>query len=312
MVSTYHLLIPLADNHASYHSLAYCALLFSEQQNCTFQLLHCSSQSPSSLLPEPSEPRDSLFPHCSSLQEQEVVVHPILEKGLKILEEYGVQAANISTSHVSSARQIAQTIIHQADHHLSDCIVVSRRGVGYLAEIILGSVSATLCRSSHNTPLWLIDGEVKSKDVLVAVDGSLQTLRAVDHLAFMLQNRTDISIYLYHCSLFLAPPPFCRIELFYGEWDREWCKRHLSGDGCLFNGPRQLLRDAGIPPERIITLPETRQLEESTSIISQARSHGCGTILLGRRTPEARKGFFRGVSNRTIRQTQDMAVWVIG
>jgi len=312
MLINRQLLIPIDDNPVCYQALVYCAFLFADQPNYTFQLLHCSQHSASSILPEPLDNRSSLLPCSSTDQSQQKHFQNLLTKGANVLQQHGAAASNITSAHVASSHLIARSIADHADHHLSDCIVVSRRGIGYLGEMILGSVSAALFRSLPKTPLWVIDGEVKSKDILVAVDGSVHTLRAIDHLAYMFQNRTDISIYLYHCALFLAPKVSCSLDSFHQEWDHDWCDLHLSGDGCLFNGPRQLLLEAGIPSDRIIILSETRHLEESSSIVNQARKHGCGTILLGRRGPKVRKGFFGGVSNRTIRQTQDMAVWIVG
>jgi nucleotide-binding universal stress UspA family protein len=86
----------------------------------------------------------------------------------------------------------------------------------------------------------------------------------------------------------------------------------LAGVGCLYDGPKQLLIEAGIDKDRVVVLPETRTIQESTSIVTQARNHKCGTIVIGRRGPGVTKGFFGGVSNQTIRQTQNMAVWVVG
>lgn len=312
MTTKKHLLIALDNNPGTTQSLAYCAMLFKCDPDVTFHLIHCIDQSKETIVPEPADPESSLLPGLDVNKTQKRHAERILAKGSDYLLQQGVSPKKIITTLVPSGNKTPQTIMLEAEKLLSDCIVIARRGIGYVGEMIMGSVSATLFRNLHSSPLWVIDGEVHLKNILVAVDGSIHSLRAIDHLAHILENRSDISIYLYHCAAFLAPVVVCSLENFYKEWDVSWCDTHLSGKGCLFNGPARLLLEAGIPEENIIILPETKHLEESSSIISQAEKHECGTIVVGRRGPDVRKGFFGGVSNKTIRQTQNMAVWVIG
>jgi hypothetical protein len=135
---------------------------------------------------------------------------------------------------------------------------------------------------------------------------------AVDHLAHIFNGRTDIHFYLFHARSFLSPAPTCKPENFYDRWGRDWCDTHLSGKGCMFTGPTELLTDAGIPKECIVTLPEPTAIEESMAIISSARKNGCGTIVIGRRPEKEAKGIFGGVSKRMILQTENLALWVVG
>ncbi len=306
-----HLLIAFDNSPAGCNAVKYCGQLFGNDPNLIFELIYCY-QTPASILPEPADRDDSLLPSDISRIRQIGQNNSILEKGIEALESSGIDRQYIQTTLVPASNQIAQTIIAEADNKLVDAIVVARRGLGYLGEMVLGSVSGTLLRQSRITPLWIIDGDVGSENILIGVDGSINAFRAVDHIAHMFKNRQDITIYLYHCAVFLAPEVVCTLDQFYLHWDRQWCDTHLSGDGCLFKGPVQLLKESGIDSDRIVILPQTRTLEESTSIIAQAKKHDCGTIVIGRRGPSVTKGFFGGVSNRTIRKTQDMAVWIVG
>jgi K+-sensing histidine kinase KdpD len=72
------------------------------------------------------------------------------------------------------------------------------------------------------------------------------------------------------------------------------------------------LIEGGIARESIITLPEPTTLEESSAIVGSARKNNCGTIVIGRRPESEVKSIFGGVSKRTIRQTENLALWVIG
>lgn len=306
------LLIAIDENPAAYAALTYCGNLFKNNAETGFHLIHCTRSAAHSVLSSPVNADNTLMPDAplpsgkhsrNSLR--------LLEKGEELLISSGISPDNIKTSLIPAASQVHQSIMLEADRTLADAIVVARRGIGYFGEMILGSVSASLFRSSPAAPLWIIDGTITEKDVLIGVDGSVQSLRAVEHVAHMIRNQNDITVYLYHCAAFLAPDVVCSLDRFYEQWDKQWCDTHLADDGCLFNGPAQLLKEGGVDPARVVILPETKHLEEGTSIIAQAEKHGCGTIVVGRRGPSAAKGFFGGVSNRTIRQTQNMAVWIV-
>ncbi len=303
------ILIAFNDSPASCNAINYCGQLFRNDADAVFQLVHCYASPAPSALPEPAANNDSLFPVNKKQINSKSAV---LDKGIELLTASGIDRASIAASLIPTANETAQTIMVEARQKMVDAIFVARRGIGYLGEMVLGSVSATLFRKSHGVPLWIIDGEVSSRDVLIGVDGSVNALRAVDHIAYMFNNRNDITFYLYHCEVFLAPEVVCSLDQFYLHWDPQWCTAHLSGDGCLFNGPVQLLREAGIDPDRIVVLPVTKTLEESTSLVAQAKKLGCGAIVVGKRGPSVTKGFFGGVSNRTIRRTQDMAVCIVG
>jgi len=94
--------------------------------------------------------------------------------------------------------------------------------------------------------------------------------------------------------------------------ERSGATRTCRAKNCLFTGPIQLLLDAGIDKEMIHTLPEPTALEESSSIIGNARKHKCGTIVIGRRREGMAKGIFGRSRAGPVMQTQNMALWIIG
>ncbi len=110
----------------------------------------------------------------------------------------------------------------------------------------------------------------------------------------------------------MTPAIQCNLQSFYKDRDKAWVNAYLAGKGCLFDGPAQVLLDANIPKKMITILPETANIEESTSIISHARKNNCGTIVMGRRRAGMARGIFGEVANRTILRTQNMALWLIG
>lgn len=302
------ILIGVDDSPTSSQSLEYLTHLFAHHHDVEFLLLNCHSHI-AAAFPEPEDSRNSLTPqHFSSKSSQKGYL--LLNKARHKLESQGIASSRITTLCLPAAN-IADTILHYAEKHLVDCLVVARRGVGIVGELLLGSVSSALFDKCRSIPLWIIDGSIQSEKFLIPVDGTPSSLMAIDHLAHIFSGRDDVKFYLFHARAFLSSPSTCKPETFYSRWGKDWCDTHLSGNGCMFTGPTELLTDAGIDKECIITLPETTAIEESTAIISSARKNGCGTIVIGRRPIHEAKGILGGVSKRTIHQTENLALWVV-
>ncbi|MEA3470032.1 MAG: universal stress protein [Thermodesulfobacteriota bacterium] len=292
------------------NSLSYIIKLFAKEQESHFHLTSWITNA-ATIMPTIADSKNSLIPN-EGQNKKEAVTRRYLNQALRQLQDAGIDSERIETSIELSGAAIADSIQHQAEKELADAIVIGRRGLNGISEMLMGSVSTTLFRNCHSTPLWIIDGEIEYKDFLVPVDGTVFSLLAVDHLAHILKNREDLRISLFHCTALLGKKSTCKPELFYENWDKEWCDTYLSGEDCLFNGPKQLLLEAGIPEVNIQILPEKTDLEEGHGIVREAKIQKCGTVVLGRREAKIAKGFFGGVSDRTIKQAQNMALWIVG
>ncbi len=305
------ILIAIDGSVYSNQSLEYIASLFYGHDDITFHLTSWVTAG-TSVMPSSLAPDNSLIPETSSSTKKEASARRNLKKAADKLIRLGIAETQILSSLELSSYNIAAGIQQYANKHMVDAVLVGRRGLTSLEEMLMGSVSASLFKKCHSTPLWIIDGEVQSKDFLVPVDGSPHSLLAVDHLAHILAGRNDIRISLFHCTALFGKKVECHPQLFYGNWDRKWCDTYLSGADCLFNGPRQLLEEAGIAANKIIILPEAGNLEESRGIIRQAKAQNCGTVVMGRHGAGIAKGLFGGVSDRTIKQVQNLALWIVG
>lgn len=308
------ILVCIDDSPTSSRALLYVAYLFKACDEVDLILYH-GHVGAIAAFPEPEDYLNTLTPDQPASQGSDKGDR-LLEKARQKLESYGIASKRISTC-CQPASNIADNIYHFGAKRLVDAIVVARRGVGIVGGLLLGSVSLALFDICRSIPLWIIDGAIQSNRFLVPVDGTPNSLMAIDHLAHIFNGRTDVKFFLFHVRSFLSPPPVCRPETFYDRWGKDWCDTHLSGTGCMFTGPTELLVDGGgIPKECIVALPEPTALEESTAIISSAKKNDCGTIVIGRR-PESEvksivKSIFGGVSKRTIYQTENRALWVIG
>jgi nucleotide-binding universal stress UspA family protein len=305
------ILIAVDGSIYSSQSLEYVALLFADRPEIHLHLLTCISGS-ENIMPAATDSRNSLIPDAPGTGRKKQTAQRYLHEATDKLIRLGVAPERIHSSVEISGQDIAATIQFQAEHLQVDGLLVGRRGLNTISEMLLGSVSATLLKKSHEIPLWIIDGEVANKNILAPVDGTLPSLLAMDHLAHIMEGCQDATIFLFHCLRFLGKKNEPCPESCYHIWGQEWCDTHLTGDDHLFHGPTQLLIEAGIPRDNIITLPEVSDLEAAHGIIRQAHKHQCGTIVIGRRGDETTKGILGGVSDRTLKHAQDIALWVVG
>lgn len=305
------ILIAVDGSIYSNQSLEYVALLFGERPDIHFHLMTCISAS-ESISPVAPDSSNSLFPVNPGVKKKRQRAQRYLQNAMDRLLHLQIPAERIHPSVEISGYDFGATIQYQAEDLLMDSILVGRRGLNTLSEMLLGSVSATLLKKCHRIPLWIIDGEVDNRNFLAPVDGSLPSMVAIDHLAHIMEGRQDIIIYLFHCHRFLEKKSESNPLSFYPVWGKKWCDIHLSGEDHLFHGPTQLLVEAGIPESNIIILPEVPDLEAAHGILRQAHKHQCGTIVIGRRGDGTTKGILGSVSDRTVKHAQDIALWVVG
>jgi hypothetical protein len=127
-----------------------------------------------------------------------------------------------------------------------------------------------------------------------------------------MSEHPDTEICLYHSSAVFGSTAAAPAEEFHAQWGKEWCDKYLDLDNHLYQAHTRLLIDNGFPENKISQIPPHRDLDASHDLLRQAKSHGCGTIVLGRRGRGADKGLLGGVSDRTTQQAQNMAVWLVG
>ena len=223
-------------------------------------------------------------------------------------------AAKRVTKHSSiTADGIAQSILQRARAGSYDALVVGRRGMGKLEEMVMGSVSSFLLEHCHDIPIWLVDGRVDASTFLVPVDLTPHTMAAIDHLGFMLAGNKHGEITLFHSEALLQtgphPHPASAFHRLLGE---EWCELNLHLEDSHFSGAEKILTDHGVDPAKIHRLHTERGIHPSRQIIRQALKDDFGTIVMGRRGRQADKGMLGGISDRVIYMAEHVALWIVG
>lgn len=306
------ILVAVDGSTYSNNAVHYLGSLFNRQPEVKIHLLSlisCSSLPPGKEWMDDLELINCLPPDAQKrLRSAKTYMNSATAK----FESLGVGPERITTE-VSLARQsVGLDIVNKARKGLFDALVIGRRGITKLEELVMGSISEVILKECHDLPIWIIDGKVDSSKFLVPIDGSFCSMMAVDHLAHILQDNTHCQITLFHSSAMLSSASDIKPGDFYEQWGREWCEEHMSRADSLFHAPKQLLVDSGIPADNISWLHTSKGIEASRQILRQALIDDYGTIVIGRRGKDVKKGLFRGVSDRVVLMGDQVAIWIVG
>jgi nucleotide-binding universal stress UspA family protein len=203
-------------------------------------------------------------------------------------------------------------VLNIAREGLFDALIIGRRGVSKIEELILGSVSSSLLHKCHDVPVWIVDGQVDSRKFLVPVDGSHFTLEALDHLCFILQGNPYAEITLFHSTAMFAQKQDLKTGYCNRFLSEEWCQENSQDDDLYFLAPQQMLINSGVSPDRIHRLETKKGMYASRQIVRQALIDDFGTIVMGRRDKEIVKGVFGSVTEKVLAMGVDTAIWIVG
>ncbi|MGD9098379.1 MAG: universal stress protein, partial [Desulfobacterales bacterium] len=193
-----NLLIALDDSRHSRLAAKYAGAFFASDQQVRFDLLNI--QPPlSDFLVEEAKRKASARQKLDRLyRENTAHAKKILADVAEALKQSGIAEERIETHPLPYNQGKAKDILDFATRGRFDAIVLGRRGVSGWQDMLFGSVSNNIIQQSQVLPVWMVDGQPSSGKILVPVDGSSHSLRAVDHLAFILAGRQDNELVFFH------------------------------------------------------------------------------------------------------------------
>ena len=307
------LLIAVDASVYSSNTLQYLEQLFTDLKDVRFHLLSvisCSltSQSAREWLDE----LELMSTLSSEEQKRCSAAKRYLNQAVERLKRNGISPEQVSTEIKISAKSPAEEILYVARKGLFDALVIGRRGVSKLEELIMGSVSSSVFEKCHDVPIWIVDGQVDSRKFMVPVDGSHFTLQALDHLCFILKDNPYAEITLFHSNAMFAQKQELTMDYCPRFLPYDWCKSHKNDPELYFHAPRQMLINSGFPAGRIHRLETKAGMYPSRQIVRQAVIDDFGTIVIGRRSKEIKKGVFGSVTEKVVAMSVNAAVWVVG
>ena len=245
------------------------------------------------------------------VKKNQAVAERLLEDYQRQMEQHGIAPERIEG--LTSIRKLgyAKDIIEKAQKEQYDAIVVGRRGISSLQKMYSGSVTTDILEQAQVIPVWLVDGKVRPGEILMAIDGSEASLRAVDHVGFVLCNNPEARLTLLHITS--QARNYCEIDLDENP-NPELADIVARGDkACIdqfYPHAMKKFEDAGISKDqiRIETVQGSRRIGKA--IMDFAQEGNFSTVVVGRRG--INKSFFMGSASRyMINKISNGALWVV-
>jgi nucleotide-binding universal stress UspA family protein len=304
------ILMAVDDSIHATQSLRYATKMFSGSKDITFTLFHGQPMISQYLLDEARTHPKANASLKKIIKKNTAEAQMLLERQKKRMVTMGVPNERIEM--VTQPRMIGRSrdILEYARKGIYDAILVGRRGLSRIQKTFMGSTSAELLESAEVTPVWMVDGDVTSQRILVAVDGSESSYRALDHVESMFSENPEIKYSLFHVS-----PDAKDIDgIFLGKDDPDiqdlvaQASERLIGK--FFADAAQKMKEAGIAADRVEILTTKRKAKVGKMILDEAKKGNYGTVVVGRRGAD-RAHFFGSVSRYVTERIAGRALWLV-
>ncbi|MEE4165796.1 MAG: universal stress protein, partial [Desulfocapsaceae bacterium] len=217
-----------------------------------------------------------------------------LDKATELLSQSKMSIDRMVTKTFAERYGKVKDILNEGSQGLYDAIILGKRAsytLQWFFERPADEIAQSIVGDSMlSTPLWVCpEPEVGRKNVLVCVDGSQDSMRAVDHAGYILSRQDQHTM-----------------TLFYVE----------NGAGldsaAIFKDCVEVLKDHDIAAERIKT-ESTWGINVAGTILSYAEKNSFAAIAVGLHGQE--QGILKSVklagdtTASLIRQTEKVALW---
>jgi len=247
--------------------------------------------------------------------EQKRKIRAYLEEAKKILIAGGFSGQSIEIKFHFLEKGVARDIINEARNGYS-AVVLRRRGMGALKSIILGSVAVKLLQSLTSIPIIIVGQAAPVKKILLAVDDSPCSMKAVEFVASLLGGHG------YEAHIFHAIPGLGAINFELPEVNKPKFPKIENLNNCVeafrtkitqqFQFIKKMVLESGFEFEKISEKIISGVPSRSQAIIKEAEACGCGTIVVGRRGISKIEAFFMGrVGHKVIYGGKKFTVWVV-
>lgn len=304
------IMLALDDSVHSRRALEYVVRMSSAVKDLTYTLFNVQPTISQFLLDEAKKDAAANVKLKKVINKNAEIASRILESYKDRMIRMGIAENCINVTTQTKKLGLAKDIMEFGHKGLYDAMVVGRRGLSRLQETFVGSVTANLLEHSSLIPVWVVDGDVTSTKIMIAVDGSESSLCAVDHLGFMVGDNPEIKITLFH--VIPKAKDYCEIDFEDTEVDIE--KVITQGDKrCIdrfYAHARHKFMAAGIQENQIEIKVTERTFNVAKAILEEAKRGNYGTVVIGRRGTS--KAFFMGsVSRYVLAKTSNRALWLV-
>jgi nucleotide-binding universal stress UspA family protein len=227
------------------------------------------------------------------------------------MENKGGEAVRVRIITRPNKHGIAKDISLVAEEGLYDAVIIGRRGITGLQELVMGSVTSNLLAHAKVIPLWVVDGRTSPGGVLVAADGSPGSLRAVEHAAHILSGRRDIDLGIVNIQPKLGD--FCEISPDSDNSGELSKAIQTSNEKCMADFTEKangILEKAGIEKKAVNYFSVKRKIFTGKAILNTFKDKGYNSLAVGM-TGFGQSLNMGRVAAYLVQKISDGAVWVV-
>jgi nucleotide-binding universal stress UspA family protein len=247
--------------------------------------------------------------HAQWKREAKKVAQGFLDDARNVLVKANVHEQQVGVILQERKVGIARDIIEESKKRY-DAVVMGRKGLSKLKDLFLGNVSHKIVEKMTDTPVWVIGENIRSNKILLAVDGSENSRKAVDYVgSFAAGTEVELSLYYVVRSFGLG---FLEDFSMREEVIEDFVEEAEMNVQRMFRSYGERLEKAGVAPARISTKYTLQSHSRAVDIIREAKDGDYGTIVMGRRGLSKVREFLMGrVTNKVLSRAEGFAVWIV-
>ncbi|UCG80131.1 MAG: universal stress protein [Desulfobacterales bacterium] len=304
------LLIAVGDCIYSKQAVKYAARMTSGVKDVSYTLFNVQPLLPR-IFRQAAETDPKVNAELHVLVEKNTEVGRCASRELKdIMVREGIPQNRVEV--VSQPMQVgmAKDILNRAEQGSYYGIILARRALTPSRDFFIGTTAAKVVEHAIDIPVWVVDGKTISMRIMLAVDGSENSLRDIDHLINIIGANPDLKLTLFHVLPYLRhyySVDFERENPRLQEVLEREGKRRMDD---FYENAYQKLQAAGLTRDQIEMKARIGGYDISTCILEEARTGQYSTVVVGRRGE--RDAFFTGrIAMRLVQKVADQTLWVV-
>ena len=306
-----NIIIPVDGSKNALKSFDYLDLIYDPKHNLDVSIFYVLPSLPSILIEESLTDRAIRAKKFAVEKKNLRIADELLNEAKTVFVKKGFDEERITTISQRKETSTARDICNWANRKRVDAVLLTRRGRTELEIFFMGGVSSKLVNYCGECPLWIVEGGINSKKVLVCVDNSENALRAVDHAGFMLSG-TDCKVTIFHTIGHLRRYVTKEVLEEAKELHQLWKSKASEQIAPNMEKAHKMLLDAGLTKDQITTKVVNGSRSAADYILKEARSNGYGTIVLGRHGQSMMREFvFGSVTSKILHHSSGLAVWIV-
>ena len=304
------LLVAVDDSMHSEEAVRYVTKTSSAARDMTYTLLHIQPFVPH-IVADVKEAHPSVDSQIRDFfRKDSEDVKAALQGFKELMVREGVAPDRIREVIPTMQVGMAKDIIDMGRQGQYEAIVLGRQALTPRRDFFIGPTSSKVVEHALDIPVWIVGRGNAVMEFMLAVDGSENSERCVDHVIRTIGPNSKFRLTLFHVVPHLRhyfsiefekENPYLQ-EMLHTEDERRMEK--------LYEETYRKTKESGIIENQIRIKTENHSYDISTAILGEARAGKYSTIVLGRRGE--RDAFFTGhIAMRLVQKITEQALWIV-